>query len=57
MGKGIKMDPRLFMAKVYEKFRNDSETTARFESEINNCTGPDDAIRICVEYLALEAVK
>jgi hypothetical protein len=57
MGKGIEMDPRLFMAKVYDKFRNDSETTARFESEINNCSGPDDAIRICVEYLALEAVK
>jgi len=57
MGKGIEMDPRLFMAKVYDKFRNDSETTARFQSEIDNCSGPDDAIRICVEYLALEAVK
>jgi hypothetical protein len=50
------MDPRLFMAKVYDKFHNDPTTTAKFEAEINNCSGPDDAIRICVEYLALEAV-
>ncbi len=47
------MDPRLFMAKVYKALRGDAEQTKAFEAEINNCQGPDDAIRICTKYLAL----
>ncbi len=47
------MDPRLYMAKVYKALRGDAEKTKAFEAEINNCQGPDDAISICLRYLAV----
>lgn len=42
------------MAQVYRQVK-DSELVAKFEAEINNCEGPDDAIRICKKYLAYAA--
>jgi hypothetical protein len=54
-GKGNDMDPRTLMARVYRELHNDEIKTAEFEAEINNCTGPDDAIEICWRYLKISA--
>lgn len=45
------MDPRLWMAQVYRQVKGEALT--KFEAEINNCQGPEDAIAICKRYLAL----
>lgn len=46
------MDPRLWMAQVYRQLRG-SELLKQFETDINNCQGPEDAIAICKRYLAV----
>jgi hypothetical protein len=49
------MDPRTLMARVYRELHNDEIKTAEFEQEINNCTGPEDAVEICWRYLKINA--
>lgn len=49
-------DPRFYMAKVYRAVRNDEQLKNEFEQAINNCEGPDHAIAICEEYLALAQI-
>jgi hypothetical protein len=44
-------DPRYFMAEVYKQYRRAGKSADEFTKEVNSCEGPDDAIRICLDYL------
>jgi len=46
------LDPRYVMADVYKQYRRAGKSTDEFAKEINECEGPDDAIRICYSYLS-----
>ncbi len=46
-------DPRYLIAETYRQYRLSSKDDAEFTKAINECDGPDDAIRICVEHMAL----
>lgn len=46
------MDPRFLMADVYKAYRKAGLSSDEFTKEINECEGPEDAIRICLDYLA-----
>lgn len=49
----MEVDPRFTMARVYKALRGNDELTNQFTTEINNCDGPADAIKICMKYLSL----
>ena len=44
------MDPRYAMADTYDALKNAGISHREFETEINNCTGPEDALRICYKW-------
>ena len=47
------LDPRYAIAETYKQLRRAGKDDAEFTKAINNCEGPDDAIRICMEHMAL----
>lgn len=44
------MDPRFAIARTYDVLEKAGLDIASFESELNNCTGPDNALEICAKW-------
>jgi hypothetical protein len=44
------MDPRFAMARTYDVLEKAGVDLAGFENEINNCTGPENALEICAKW-------
>jgi len=44
------VDPRFAIARTYDVLEKAGLDIASFESELNNCTGPDNALEICAKW-------
>lgn len=44
-------DARYVIAETYRQLAKAGESDVEFTKAINNCEGPDDALRICVETM------
>ena len=44
------MDPRFTMARTYRMLDEAGIALDDFNTEINNCQGPEDAFRICIKW-------
>ena len=44
------MDPRFSMARTYEALDKAGMSSKGFEDEINQCTGPENALEICKKW-------
>ena len=47
------IDPRFSIARTYDALRKAGKPHADFEAELNACTSPQDALRICVKWREL----
>jgi hypothetical protein len=45
-----KVDPRFSIARTYDVLEKAGLNIASFESELNNCTGPENALEICAKW-------
>jgi hypothetical protein len=47
------MDPRFAMADTYRLLDSAGIALDGFNTEVNNCQGPEDALRICAKWQAI----
>jgi len=44
------VDPRFAIARTYDALEKAGLDIKSFENELNNCTGPDNALEICAKW-------